>query len=228
MRIGWIGGVLAALVMVGSVRAAEEEARLEAFFRAYLDESFQLEPLMATRLGDHRFDDKLDDLSPRARAARVALDRKTLAELTTRFDPKTLTRDARIDLEIFRHSLENSAWRYEHFRPFEDDPRVYGDYLTEGVYLLFAQSTQPKEVNLKNALARMSLVPKVVDAARATLRNPAPGQDRDGHPPDQGGHRILLRRRVHLRRRPEGGRRVGREGQGHRRGPRKPPQVPPG
>jgi uncharacterized protein (DUF885 family) len=177
MRYGWMVGVLISLAMMIEVAPGAdgpnlEDSRLEGFFREYLDRSFGLQPLNATKLGDHRFDDRLDDLSPDARAAWVDLDRKTLAELSTRFDPKTLSRDGRIDCEIFRHSLESSIWQAERFKPFEDDPRVYGDYLTEGVYLLFAQSTMPREVNLKNALARMDLVPRVVDVARATIKNP--------------------------------------------------------
>ena len=62
--------------------------------------------LTATRLGDHRFDDQLDDLSAEARAARVERDRKTLAELPRAVDPKALSRDGRIDFEILRHHLE--------------------------------------------------------------------------------------------------------------------------
>ena len=69
MRNGWFGGFLAVmLMMVGTAPGADdppaEDAKLAAFFRAYLDASFRAEPLTATRLGDHRFDDQLDDLSP--------------------------------------------------------------------------------------------------------------------------------------------------------------------
>ncbi len=152
--------------------ADDAEAKLAAFFQTYLDKWFAAEPLAATHLGDHRFDDKLDDLTPEARASRNKLDRETLAELTQSIDPAKLSRDGRIDFEIFRHSLETSIWMYEHFKPFEDDPRVYGDYLSESVYLLFTQSTLPQETNLKNALARMALIPKVVDTARSTIKNP--------------------------------------------------------
>ena len=156
----------------GAERPQAEDARLETFFRGYLENGFRLQPLNATRLGDHRFDDQLDDLSATARDALVARDRRVLADLNAQFNSKELSGDGRIDLEIFRHSLESSIWSAEHFKPFEDDPRVYGDYLTEGVYLLFAQSTQPKEVNLRNALARMLLIPKVVEVARVTIKNP--------------------------------------------------------
>ena len=177
MRSGWMGVVLGLLMlMIGIARAADGpeavDARLETFFRDYLEGGFKLQPLMATKLGDHRFDDKLDDLSADARAARVARDRKALADLSKQFDPGKLSRDGRINLAILRHSLEYAIWHAERFKPFEDDPRVYGDYLTESVYLLFTQSTLPKDVNLKNALARMALVPKVVEVARKTIKNP--------------------------------------------------------
>jgi uncharacterized protein (DUF885 family) len=102
----------------------------------------------------------------------VSRDRKYLADLSKQFDPGKLSRDGRINLEILRHSLEYAIWHAEKFKPFEDDPRVYGDYLTESVYALFTQSTLPKEVNLKNALARMVLIPKVVEVARSTIKNP--------------------------------------------------------
>ncbi len=173
----WIGvacGLVVGLLAAGPAAGAggTEDARLGAFFQAYLDAAFEAEPLWATRLGDHRFDDRLDDLSAAARAARAGLDRKTLDELPRSVDPNRLTREGRIDFEILTHHLVRALWLDEHFKPFEDDPRVYGDYLSESVYLLFAQSTLPKAVNLKNALARMTLVPRVVGVARATLKNP--------------------------------------------------------
>ena len=172
---GWVYGLcLIALLerTVEGTQADPPDAALVAFFQSYLDKWFAAEPLAATHLGDHRFDDKLDDISPEARAARNALDRTTLAELTRAIDPSRLSHDGRIDFEILRHSLETSIWMYEHFRPFEEDPRVYGDYLTESVYLLFTQSTLPKANNLSNALARMAIVPKIVETARTTIKNP--------------------------------------------------------
>jgi uncharacterized protein (DUF885 family) len=150
-----------------------EKGKLEDAFKSYLDQSFRAEPLSATRLGDHRFDDQLDDISREARAARVELDRRTLASIRDRIDPAKLSRDDRIDHEIFAKHLERSIWLAEHFDPFKDDPRVYGDYLTESVYLLLTQSTLPKAKNVENALARMAKVPKIVEVARATIEKPS-------------------------------------------------------
>ncbi len=48
---------------------ARADAKLQACFRQYLEGLFQFRPLEATRLGDHRFDRQLEDLSAAARAA---------------------------------------------------------------------------------------------------------------------------------------------------------------
>ena len=167
---------LALILAAPSARAdapGPEDARLEAHFRAYLEACFAAQPSYATMLGDHRFDGQLDDLSPAARAANVDRDRRTLAELPTKIDASKLTDAGRLDYRIWARDLERSVWLADHFRPFEDDPRTYGAFLTDGVYLPLAQSSLPKDVNLKNALSRMAAIPKVVEVARSTIKNPA-------------------------------------------------------
>ena len=151
---------------------AAEDARLNALFHDYLKELFQREPLTATRLGEHGHDDQLDDLSPQARQATLDFKRRTLASLPRSIDVAGLSRDGKIDYEIFRGHLEREVWLAENFRPFEDDPRIYGDYISESVYLLLTQSSLPRAVNLKNALARMEKIPGVVEIARRTIKKP--------------------------------------------------------
>src|SRR3954468_12573838 len=80
--------------------AEDEDDRLVAFFQAYLDAWFRAEPTMATRLGDHRFDDRLDDLSAEARAANLDRMRKTLEDLPRKVAYAKLSRNGQIDYEI--------------------------------------------------------------------------------------------------------------------------------
>jgi uncharacterized protein (DUF885 family) len=165
-------GYLFALA-VNPLRAAEsEDAKLTGFFKSYLEESFRQRPLEATRLGDHRFDDLLDDVSPKARAAWTEQTRKTLSELPRRVDYQKLSRAGQIDFEILKHDLTRALWLAENTRPFEEDPRVYNDYISDSVYLLLVQSSLPKSTNVKNAAARMAHLPSIVAAARDALRNP--------------------------------------------------------
>jgi uncharacterized protein (DUF885 family) len=149
-----------------------EEAKLNAFFKNYLEEHFRQQPLDATQLGDHRFDSALDDISPPARDSWLALARRTLKELPGQADYKRLTRDGQIDFEIFQHELRTQIWLAENTHPFEEDPRIYGSYINDGVYLLLTHSTLPKETNVSNCLSRMAEIPRIIAAAKTTLTHP--------------------------------------------------------
>src|SRR5262245_15595437 len=149
-----------------------EDAKLTALFKEYLEDEFRQRPLEATRLGDHRFDHLLDDVSPKARAAWTQRVRKTLDDLPKRVAFAKLSAGSKVDYKVFEDHLKRSLWLAENTNRFEDDPRVYNDYITESVYLLLTQSTLPKATNVKNCIARMALIPRVVAAAKEGLKEP--------------------------------------------------------
>src|SRR5690349_20916689 len=149
--------------------AQQEDAKLESAFKKYLDESFRVRPLEATRMGDHRFDSELEDPTPEARHDWLEFARKTLADLPGRIDTNQMSRAGQIDYQTFQHSLVSEIWLMENFHPYEQDPRIYNGYINDSVYLLLTQSTAPKETNVANCIARMSLIPKVVATARKNL-----------------------------------------------------------
>jgi len=154
------------------VVAQDAEAELKSVFQSYLDDYFRRRPLEATRLGDHRFDSQLEELTPEARAKWLELTRKTLANLPQQVDYQKLSRPAQIDFETFQHNLKADEWLTENTHPYEQDPRVYNGYINDSVYLLLAQSSLPRETNVANCIARMALIPRVVTAAKQNLRNP--------------------------------------------------------
>jgi uncharacterized protein (DUF885 family) len=164
--------LLLSLLAVVPLRAQTADTQLENFFKDYLDSYFRQQPLAATQLGDHRFDDQLEDLSPSSREGWLSFTRSTLRALPRKVDYKALSRAGQIDFEIFRHDLETTLWLADNTRPFEDDPRTYGGYINDSIYTLFSQSTLPKETNIRNALARMAKIPDVIRAAQATLKHP--------------------------------------------------------
>ncbi len=169
-----LSALFVCLAFASLARAADDGAdkKLADFFKTFLDEQMKHKPLDATRLGNHDYDDRLDDLSAKARAADLDRTRTALADLPKKIDYKSLSRPAQIDYEIFKHDLERSVWLAETFNPFENDPLLYNEYISDSVYLLLTQSTMPKATNVKNAASRMAFIPKVVEAAKANLRNP--------------------------------------------------------
>ena len=163
---------LTSVFLTLSAVAQSADARLEEFFKSYLERYFRAQPEAATQLGDHRFDDQLEDLSKASRDGWLAEARATLRALPRAVDYAKLSRDGQIDFEIFRHDLETTLWLAENTKPFEDDPRVYGGYINDSIYALFTQSTLPKETNVRHAIARLGKIPAVIRAAQETLRHP--------------------------------------------------------
>lgn len=150
-----------------------EDDKLNGFFKHYLEERFTRQPMEATALGDHRFDAELDDISPPARAGWRALTQQTLKDLPGQVDYQKLSRDGQIDFEILQHDLKRQLWLADNTQSFAEDPRIYGSYLNDCVYLLVAQSTLPKETNIANVIARMAQMPRIVAEAKKSLTHPA-------------------------------------------------------
>src|SRR4051794_40014691 len=97
-----------------------EDVKLNAFFKDYLEDQFRQRPTEATQLGDHRFNDRLDDISAEARAKWTASWRDTLKELPKQVDYHKLSRDGQIDFEILQNDLETRIWHMENRHPFEE------------------------------------------------------------------------------------------------------------
>ena len=152
--------------------AVAADSPLETFFRHYLDERFALHPIEATQLGDHRFDDKLDDLSPAALDKSLAHLIQSRTKLRREINRTKLSADERINFDILDHELESSIWLREHTQPFATNPRAYSEYISDSVFLILTQSRLPKETNVANAIARMKQIPSVVAAAKTNLKHP--------------------------------------------------------
>lgn len=166
--------LLCCLALSASAAAQSADERLEQFYRGHLEQSFQMRPLEATMLGDHRFDHLLDDISTQARQGWLAHYKSQLQRLTTEIPFDKLSRNGQIDFEILKDDLERNIWLAENTRPFEEDPRTYGSYISDSVYSLLVQSTLPRETNIRNAIARIREIPRIVRVARETLRESPP------------------------------------------------------
>lgn len=81
---------------------------LHRLFEEYFERSLELNPLVATFIGDHRFDDRLaNDISPAHVQAQLAHDRHYLGA-AMKFRGRELSAADRLSLEIMIYDLENS------------------------------------------------------------------------------------------------------------------------
>lgn len=154
------------------VSSAESEQAADAAFAAlaqrYLDGVASLYPSYATSLGDHRFDDKVDDMSPAARARGTALARDMLAELG-RIDRGRLSRENQVDAALLDNNLRYSIWTDESLRSWAWDPQIYNEAAGGALYSLAARDFAPWETRLRSATARMEAIPVLLAQTRANL-----------------------------------------------------------
>jgi len=86
--------------------AADAGQQLHALFERYFEDMLRLNPVMATFIGDHRYDDQLPNtIGPAYRAEARALNERYLAEVKA-IDPAALSPADRISYDIFRRERE--------------------------------------------------------------------------------------------------------------------------
>jgi len=99
-----LASLLLALASASSALAsADPSAAVNKMFEDYFERSLQLNPVFATFIGDHRYDDRItNSIGPKEVAEALAVDREYLAA-AQKFDPRTLNEQDRLSLEIFIH-----------------------------------------------------------------------------------------------------------------------------
>ena len=88
--------------------ASADSAALHRLFEAYFERQLELNPLFATFLGDHRYDDKFtNSISPEFIALALEVDRKALAD-AQKLAARQLPDTDRLSVEIFMYNLRTS------------------------------------------------------------------------------------------------------------------------
>lgn len=164
--------VLVAFALSASTAWAQPDSAFDRTFQEFLAEECKIHPTFASSLGNHEHDHELDDLSPAARAKDVERYRKWLERLSRELKLSAMPRDAQIDAEIWMHSLKYRIWQATETDDFANDPRVYLTYVSDSVFGLLTQSTLPKHRNIENAARRIGQIPRVIAAAKESLKNP--------------------------------------------------------
>jgi len=94
--------------------AADAGQQLNAMFERYFEDMLRLNPVMATYIGDHRYDDQLpNSIGPAYRAEAKALNARYLADVKA-IDPAQLSPADRISYDIFvrERQRERAAERF--------------------------------------------------------------------------------------------------------------------
>ena len=144
------------------------DAKFADLSRRWLDGWLALNPVNATQVGDHRFDDRLDQLDAPGRQRIVDFSKAMLGELDA-IDVNALSRENQVDAAILRNQLQGDIWNIETYQGWAWDPQVYSGLAGGAIYNLMARDFAPMPQRLKSATARMEQIPALFAQMRANL-----------------------------------------------------------
>jgi uncharacterized protein (DUF885 family) len=163
-------GLLLAIACNGGPRAETPDSA-DAGFRAAVDHFIESElrmfPERATQLGDHRFDDRVDDLSLHGIADQVLHATDWKAKLSS-FHSKTLSAANRADRDWLIARCDDELLSTQELRTYQRDPGMY--LPTAAIYSLIKRNFAPLETRMESVTERERAALKNFDYARANLR----------------------------------------------------------
>ncbi|WP_426734130.1 DUF885 domain-containing protein [Myxococcus faecalis] len=140
------------------------------FIREYLDWFSAANPVRATRLGFHKHDAHLQDVS------QVALDRKAeaLRGWLTRLEQvncSALTGDDAVDGVVLENALRAELLELEEERVWRRNPGAYVGLVSGGLSSLSSRDFAPLSERMMDMRSRMNDIPRVLEAAKANLQD---------------------------------------------------------
>ena len=169
----WVGMMLwiALAPLVAAQTAPQQAPDADAQFRVLYQREWtwrlQQFPMLASGIGDHRYDDRLDDVSAAAQALRLEYWQEVLKQLDT-IDPTVLGTDEQIDYAVYRAQIENleaddrfGQWQM----PFNSDSAFWSDL----AYLPSEQKLDDVD-DYRNYLKRLTAIPHYFDQQIDNMR----------------------------------------------------------
>jgi len=152
----------------GTAVATPTDTAFENLAAEYLGDLPNLSPVVATLIGDHSADDKLDEVDAAARREKLELLQEYRAAVAA-LDRDQLSRANQVDAELLLHDLESSIWNIETFQEWAWNPLYYVSLSGSSIYGLMARDFAPIETRLANAAARLEQLPRFLAQARSSL-----------------------------------------------------------
>jgi uncharacterized protein (DUF885 family) len=133
-----------------------------------VDAILEADPGLASEAGDHRFDDRMPDLSPGAVAAEVAMLRDA-ADALSGIDADGLDPEDQVDHAILSAVVERGLFEATDVREHEWNPLRHnpGPLL----HALMSRQFAPAEERLAGVAGRLAAIPDTLATARAVLRD---------------------------------------------------------
>jgi len=152
-----------------SINKETADKQFENLANKYIAELLEMNPEWATGLGEHAYDNRLNDYSLAGIKKSRDFNDSYLKELK-KISFNKLSKVNNVDARIMRDNLEYNVFQADVLREYEWNPMFYN--VGTAINNLIARDFAPLKERLANAKTRLEAIPAVVAAAKTNLKNP--------------------------------------------------------
>ncbi len=171
----WIAVVVACLTLSCGRASRSSSTTADERFRSLahdiLEDRYARHPSLATDLGLHQYDARLEDLSEAAVHDESRAVQQFEAKVRA-IDPSTLNLEAQLDREQLLSALRSGIVSLDLIKQWAKDPDYYSSAITNAAYVIMKRAYAPPADRLQALVAREKQMPRALQQARANLQAP--------------------------------------------------------
>jgi uncharacterized protein (DUF885 family) len=141
--------------------SANADSQYTALALAYYSENFRLNPIDATQVGVHDYDDQIGDFSVTGIEAQLALDHTYLDRLAT-IDRSSLSPSVALDATLLEYALRDDLLLNETLSQWRHNPDTYTQAASGAIFAVMSKDYAPVEKRMAFAIARERLIPAML------------------------------------------------------------------
>ena len=144
---------------MGSI-VKDSNTQLQGYLDDYWEFVLRHNPTFATYIGDHRYNDMLEDLSPRSLAAQIDCYKDLLAK-TEVIDAAGLTSENKVNHTLLKNTLNNHIGMYEYKSHYVPLNQMQGAHIDFPQLIEYHPFHTQKDID--NYIARLKAFPRQID-----------------------------------------------------------------
>ncbi len=144
------------------------ESEFYARTEEWLERLLELNPVAATQLGEHRWDDRLADHTPEVLEQQQAEILEAIDQFES-LDTDGFSLEGKIDHELMVRILHSLKRQYEKVEGYRRNPGSYVSEVMGGVFMLILREFAPLAERLQSALGRVREIPRVLEEGKSNL-----------------------------------------------------------
>jgi uncharacterized protein (DUF885 family) len=145
--------------------------RLGQVAEQYVKKWFEFDPVYATQMGNHSYDDRYPDFSQRS-FGKFASALRDLRKSMNGISQGELSVEQKVDYLTLQGSIETQLLCLGRSPLMQDNPKLFSDKATDGIYQIMLSQSLSDTVKLESILGRLDDLPRFLASAQKLMKEP--------------------------------------------------------